>query len=178
MGLKITVMGGKQAGCIGLLSILATNCEVISVVAYDDNVEMAAKVLGIKVFKSIKEEGFFDAVKKSDLLFSVHGREIIPKEILYVPPLGCINVHPCLYKYKGPNPVQRLLDDKNTKASVGVHYMSEDVDSGKVILEEFVDVQGKSTVEEVYNVLYPYYIMSIIKAIKIIKSELNLENVK
>lgn len=121
---------------------------------------MVAEQLGIQVFKSINQKGFIDSVYKSDLFFSVHGREIVPEEMLAIPPLGCVNVHPCLYKYKGANPVQRMLDDDNSKASVAVHYMVEKVDAGEVILEEFVDVAG-TTVEEVYNELYPYYIKAI-----------------
>lgn len=30
---KVAFMGGKQAGCIGLLSMAVANCEVVSVVA-------------------------------------------------------------------------------------------------------------------------------------------------
>jgi methionyl-tRNA formyltransferase len=64
-----------------------------------------------------------------------------------------------------------LLKDKNPKASVGVHYMTERVDAGEVIIEEFVDVSGKETVVEVYNELYPYYAITLLKALKIISDE-------
>ena len=165
-------MGGKQAGCIGLLSLISLNCEVISVVAYDNNVEIIARELKIPVFSTVKNELFINNIKKSDLLFSVHGREIVPKEILDMPSLGCVNVHPCLYKYKGTKPIQRMLDDRNSKASIGIHYMVEDIDAGEVIIEEFVDTTGK-TVVEVYNELYPYYAKAIINAIKIIKEKSN-----
>lgn len=163
-------MGGQQAGCIGLLSLSAVNCEVISAVAYDDNVKMLAKELKIPVFSSIYDGKFINSIKKSDLLFSVHGREIVPKDILEIPSLGCVNLHPCLYKYKGTSPVQRMLDDKNPRASIGIHYMVEEIDTGEVILEEFVHTTGK-TVVEVYNELYPHYAMAIIKAIKIISPD-------
>jgi len=162
-------MGGQQAGCVGLLSLLAVDCDVVSAVAYDINVKMLAKELKIPVFSSIHEERFIDTVKEADLLFSVHGRQIVPKEILDIPLLQCVNVHPCLYKYKGANPIQRMLDDSNSKASIGIHYMVEDVDAGKLIIEEFIDATGR-TVLEVYNELYPHYAKTIIKAMRIIKS--------
>ena len=164
-------MGGQQAGCIGLLSLLAVDCDIISTVAYDNNVKMLAEELKIPTFSSIHEKQFLDSVKEADLLFSVHGRQIVPKKILDMPSLGCVNVHPCLYKYKGANPIQRMLNDNNSKASIGIHYMVEDVDSGELIIEEFIDTTGR-TVLEVYNELYPYYSKTIIKAIKIIKSSL------
>ena len=168
---KISFMGGKQAGCIGLLSLYAAKCHVIGVVAYDEFVEALSKKLNLPIFSSIHEDKFIDLVSKSDLLVSVHGREIVPPEILKRPLIGCINVHPCLYKYKGADPVGRLLMEKNTKASVGVHYMVEKVDVGEVIVEKFVDVSGKNTVGEVYNKLYPYYALAIIEAIDKIQNK-------
>jgi methionyl-tRNA formyltransferase len=164
-------MGGQQAGCIGLLSLLAVDCDIVSTVSYDNSVKMLAEELKIPTFSSIHEKQFLDSVKEADLLFSVHGRQIVPKKILDIPSLRCVNVHPCLYKYKGANPIQRMLDDNNTKASVGIHYMVEDIDEGKIIIEEFVDTTGR-TVLEVYNELYPHYAKTIIKAIEILKSSL------
>ena len=38
-------MGGRQAGCIGLLSLLASGCNVLAVVAYDDFVKALAEEL-------------------------------------------------------------------------------------------------------------------------------------
>jgi methionyl-tRNA formyltransferase len=164
-------MGGQQAGCIGLLSLLAVDCDVISVVAYDNKVKMLAEEFKIPTFSSIYEEQFLDSVKEADLLFSVHGKQIVPKTILNIPFLRCVNVHPCLYKYKGANPIQRMLDDNNSKASVGIHYMVENIDAGELIIEEFINITGK-TVIEVYNELYPYYSKTIIKAIKILESRI------
>jgi len=163
--MKISFMGGKQAGCIGLLSLYSVGCSLLAVVAYDEHVNALAKRLNLPTFSSIHDNKFIDLVKESDLLVSVHGREIVPIDILKIPAIGCINAHPCLYKYKGADPVGKLLKDNSTKASVGVHYMVEKVDAGEVIVEKFVDVSGKNTVVEVYNELYPYYALAILEAI-------------
>ena len=89
-------------------------------------------------------------------------------ELLAHTKYGGINVHPCLYGYKGANPVERLLKDGNTRASVGVHRMTAQVDEGEVLAEEFVDVTG-TTVDEVYNALYPAYATALIKALKVVE---------
>jgi len=162
---KVTFMGGRQAGCIGLLTLLSAKCEIIGAVAYDSAVKMIAEKLNLPIFSSIKEDKFIESLRTSDMLVSVHGREIVPPEWLEIPSKGCINVHPCLYRYRGANPIERLLRDGVTKASVGVHYMSDKIDSGEVIVEKFIDVSGKKTVEEIYNELYPYYILAILEAI-------------
>jgi methionyl-tRNA formyltransferase len=158
-------MGARQAGIIGLLTLLSKNINIISIVSYDMNLDIVADELRIKRYKSIKDKHFLSDLSNSDLLISVHGREIVTKDILFIPRKGCINVHPCLYKYKGANPVQRLIEDKNPLASVGVHFMTEKVDEGKVIVEEFVNLREVNTVEGIYNILYPYYSIALSKAI-------------
>jgi len=155
--MNVCFIGGKQAGCIGLLALIAKNCNIRCVVAYDDSVKEIAEKLKIMTYSTVKDKEFLKFLEKSDLLLDVHGREIIKKELLDMPRLGCINVHPCLYNYQGVNPVQRLLDDKNPKASVAAHYMVEKIDAGEVIIEEFIDVQGLNSIAEVYNKLYPFY---------------------
>jgi methionyl-tRNA formyltransferase len=170
--INICLMAGKQAGVIGLLTILTKSHKILSVVAYDELVKMVCEQYNIKIFDSIKDKGFLEYLKKSDLLVSVHGREIITKELLDLPRIGCINVHPCLYKYKGKDPIKRLLEDGENKASVGVHYMNETVDKGELIIEEFVNVKDLKDVVSIYNRLYPYYSIVLIKALEYINTNL------
>ena len=165
-------MGGKQAGCVGLLTLYAGGFNPIAVVAYDENVKQLAGTLSLPTFSSIRDSGFKELLSTSDILVSVHGREIVPDELLAIPRLGGINVHPCLFGYKGTNPVERFLKDGLLEASVGVHCMTATVDEGPVLVEEFVGVEGKETAEEVYNALYPYYSTALLKALAIMRGRL------
>lgn len=164
--MKIAYLGGKQAGCIGLLTVLASGNSVNVVIAYDNQVETLANVLNLPVFRSIKEPCLDDFLIHSHLLVCVHGREIVPQNRLF---MGGINVHPCLYRYKGAHPIERMLADGCTRASVGVHRMTEVIDNGETLIEDFVDVTGCNTVAEVYNTLYPYYSLVLLKALKLVK---------
>ena len=166
--MKTVFMGGKQAGCIGLLTLCATGNRPEAVVSYGDDLGVLAMTLGIPTWIRISVPQFQEALAEADLLVSVHGREIVSDDLLALPKYGGINVHPCLYRYKGANPVGRLLKDENIRASVGVHRMTAKVDEGEVLVEEFVDVGGKKTVEEVYNALYPYYATALIKALELV----------
>jgi methionyl-tRNA formyltransferase len=162
--MRAVFMGGRQAGCVGLLTALAFGCEIDALVAYDDQVMMVADLLGLTARPSISDTR--GALADADLLISVHGRELVPSRLLTLPRLGGINVHPCLYAYKGGDPIGRLLADGNTRASVGVHRMTDELDQGEVIVEEFVDVTGDRTVTEVYNRLYPHYASALYRALK------------
>ena len=171
MTINACFMGGKQAGVVGLLTVLAKKVNVLAIVTYDDSLSMISEEFKIPKFESINDKEFIRRLRKSDLLICVHGKEIIPKALIESPKIGSINVHPCLYKYKGSNPIERLLKDGEKRASVGVHWITERVDSGKVICEHFVDINECKTVEEVYNILYPFYALVLSKAIDEIKEK-------
>lgn len=167
--MRIIFYGGRQAGAICLLTLLAREEQVVLVIPQDEIVESIAKEMKLAVFKpksinSEESEQRLNALN-ADLLVCVHGRQIVKKNILGIPKKGCINAHPCLYKYKGADPIERLLADKETKASVGIHEMTEQVDGGKVIEEIFIDVSDCKTVVEVYNKLYPVYSMAVNRAL-------------
>ncbi len=171
---NIVYLGGKQVGCIGLLTVLALGYDVKAVVPYGLIVDNFAREYGLRTYKSVKCDEIYDIIRYCDLMVSVHSREIVPKELLELPQYGCINVHPCLSRYKGADPVQRFFADKGIMASVGVHYMIEAVDEGKVITEDFVDVSGAKSVEEIYNILYPYYSLALKRALGKIEANISV----
>lgn len=166
--LKVCFIGGKQAGIIGALTLLAAGHKIISAVSYSRELSAILAYLNVPLSPSVKDKFFSEALKRSDLLVSVHGREIVNTGLLILPKFGCINIHPYLYKYKGAKPVERAIKDKNFKASVGVHRMEKEVDKGRVLIEEFIDTESAKTVDEIYNKLYPHYSLTLLKALKIV----------
>lgn len=165
--MRIIFYGGRQAGMIQLLTLLALGHKVVCVIPVDETVEAAAKSLGLEIQKpkDINEDTFIDYLEtlKADLFVCCHGRQIIKPRILRM--IKAINTHPCLYKYKGIEPIRRLLEDKNTKASVAVHFMAEKVDEGEVIIENFKEITS-TTVDGAYNELYPLYSETLIRALQ------------
>lgn len=163
--LKICFIGGKQAGIVGALAILSNGNKILSAVSYSEDLAKILNIFKIPLYKSINDKRFITSLRKADILLSVHGREIIRENILKFPKYGAVNLHPYLYKYKGANPVERALKDREFKASVGAHVMEGRVDEGEVLFEEFINVAGSSSAEEVYNKLYPSYVKVILKVL-------------
>lgn len=161
-------MGGKQAGIIGALTALSEGNQILSAVSYSDDLTGILKTLDIPLYKSVKDKDFIKRLRRADLLLSVHGREIVKDDLLKLPKLGGINLHPYLYKYKGVNPVGKAFKDKEFKASVGGHIMRDKIDQGEVLVEEFVDVSGSNSIDEIYNKLYPYYSIIVLKALNML----------
>ena len=166
-------MAGNQAGIFGMLTAISTGCNVIAAVSYSPALTKILALLKIPSFKSVHAPRFIAKLELSDLLLSVHGREIVPQGSLDRPRKGAVNIHPYLHKYKGSDPVSRALKDKDFYASVGAHWMSAKVDEGRILAQQFMDVGQAKSVEEIYNRLYPLYIQVIVKALQIIKASRN-----
>ena len=67
-------------------------------------------------------------------MVAAYGR-ILPKDILDVPPLGCVNVHASLLpKYRGSAPINWAMLNGDAETGVSIMYMAEELDAGDVIL--------------------------------------------
>ena len=80
-----------------------------------------------------------------------------------------INIHPSLLpKYKGLNTHRRALANKDKFAGCTVHYVTEKLDSGKIIMQKKIKVTAKDSVASLAkkvlkqeHKLYPAAIMKI-----------------
>jgi len=72
-----------------------------------------------------------------DLFVSIAYGEYIPKEILEIPKLGTINLHPSLLpKYRGAAPVQRALMAGETETGITVAEVTQAWDAGDILAQE------------------------------------------
>jgi methionyl-tRNA formyltransferase len=71
-----------------------------------------------------------------DLLISVGWLKKVPGGILSIPRLGSVNLHGALLpKYRGRAPLCRALMNGESAVGVTVHYMTEEIDAGDIILQ-------------------------------------------
>ena len=162
--IKISFIGGRQVGAIALSACFDCGVELVSSVAYSQECKTILQDKQIDLFDSINDAGFISSMDSVDLLLSVHSKEIVGNDILSLPDLAAVNVHPYLYKYKGADPVGRAISDGESNASVGAHHMTEIVDAGPVIVEEFIELESVDNYESVYEELYPLY-YSVVKKV-------------
>jgi methionyl-tRNA formyltransferase len=82
-----------------------------------------------------------------DLLVSIACPQILHRDILNVPGKGVINLHGALLPdYRGLLPAFWVLANGETYTGATVHYMSERVDEGAMLLQERVPIRGDDTV--------------------------------
>jgi methionyl-tRNA formyltransferase len=78
--------------------------------------------------------------------------KILPKEILEIPKLGCINVHGSLLpKYRGAAPIQWAVLNGDKTTGVTTMYMDEGMDTGDMILKEELEIGENETTGELWG---------------------------
>ena len=153
--MKIVFYGRRNVGML-VLTYLVAKGHSVKVIS-DDVVAETAKIFNCPVVN-------FENMGEFDLFICCHGSKIIDKKYLIKGKF--INLHPCLYKYKGHSPIKRYIENKDESGSVECQWMIEEVDAGEVIHQEFFETPKVTTFAEFYNIALPYYLKAIDKALE------------
>jgi methionyl-tRNA formyltransferase len=91
---------------------------------------------------------------KPDIIVVAAFGQILPKDILELPPLGCINLHPSLLpKYRGAAPIQRAIINGEKQTGITVMFMDEGEDTGDIIIQKSVEIDIMDTAEDLLDKL-------------------------
>ncbi len=89
-----------------------------------------------------------------DLIVTAAYGKILPKTILDIPPLGCINVHGSLLpRYRGAAPVHWAVINGEKVTGVTTMYMDVGMDTGDMLLKKEVEITDDMTAGELYEIL-------------------------
>ena len=100
---------------------------------------------------SVNTEKFKKNVLKlnPDIIIVASWGEKIKKNIIDLPKLCTINVHPSLLpKYRGPNPYIETIRNFEKESGVTFHLMNENFDTGEILLQKKVSIYEEDTGKE------------------------------
>jgi methionyl-tRNA formyltransferase len=81
-----------------------------------------------------------------DVHVTVAYGKLIPRDVLEIPPLGSINLHPSLLpKYRGASPIASAILNGDTETGVSIMYQSMELDAGDLILQRRVAIAPDDT---------------------------------
>lgn len=160
--MKIIFMGTPDFSVGTLEALIAAGHEIVLAVTQPDKpkgrgkavqfppVKEAALAHGIEVFqpRRVREPECVEYLRKfeADIIVVVAFGQILPKEILNMPPFGCVNVHASLLpKYRGAAPIQWAVINGEKVFGVTTMRMDEGLDTGDMILQEKVVLDPKET---------------------------------
>ena len=167
--MKIVFMGTPDFAKESLEAVYNAKQEVLAVVTNPDRpkgrgmklvaspVKEFAIERDLKIYqpeKIKKNEEFIEEVKKlkPDVICVVAYGKILPKEILEIPRLGCVNVHGSLLpKYRGAAPIQWSVLNGDKTTGVTTMYMDIGMDTGDMILKEETEIGEDETTGELWE---------------------------
>ena len=106
--------------------------------------------LGIEVLqpeKIKKNNAFFETIQKAQpdvIVVAAYGK-ILPKSILELPPLGCINIHGSLLpRFRGAAPIQAAIIEGDSLTGITIMKMAEGLDTGDMLAKVSTPIDHKT----------------------------------
>jgi len=168
--MKIVFMGTPEFAVPSLQMLLSEGYNVAAVVSQPDRPKGRKRLLtptpvkevaienGIPVLQPMKlrsPESVDELAKlQPDLIVTAAYGQILPKAVLDLPRLGCINVHGSLLpEYRGGAPIQRSIMNGETVTGVTIMYMAEGLDTGDMISRVEVPITDEDTAGTMFEKL-------------------------
>ena len=165
--IRVVFMGTPEFA-VPILEGLIENYNVVGVVSQPDKEVGRKKILTKTPIKECAEkynilvlqpskirEDYKEVLKLNpDIIVTCAYGQIIPKEILDCPRLGCINVHASLLpKLRGGAPIHKAIIDGYEKTGITIMYMDEKMDNGDIISQSEIKITDDMTTEILHDKL-------------------------
>ena len=148
--MRIVFMGTPDFSVPALEALVKAGHEIAAVVTQPDKpkgrgkevqmtpVKLQALEYNIPVYQPVKvrEEGFVQLLKElaPEVVVVVAFGQILPKAVLEIPKLGCINIHASLLpRYRGAAPIQWCVIDGEKETGITTMMMDEGLDTGDML---------------------------------------------
>lgn len=168
--MNIVFMGTPEFAVPSLVALIENGYAVAAVVTQPDRpkgrkriltpppVKVEAEARGIPVMQPEKLRNPAAIAELShyapDLIVTAAYGQILPKAVLDMPRLGCINVHGSLLpKYRGAAPIQYAIMNGETETGVTLMYMEEGLDTGAMISAFRVPIEDEDDTGTLFDKL-------------------------
>jgi len=105
-------------------------------------------------FRSDETEAELAALQPDAVIVAAYGK-LLPKPILDLAPLGCLNIHPSLLpRHRGPSPVATTILDGDQVTGVTIMLLDEGMDTGPLIAQHEFFLKGSETTDGLTMALF------------------------
>ena len=165
------VFAGTPKFAVKSLSVLnQSEHEVVAVYCQPDRPKGRGKVLTaspVKIFSEennllvIQPEDFKDkqsqtqlALLNPDVMVVAAYGQILPKSILEIPKLGCLNIHASLLpRWRGAAPIERAILEDDRETGISIMKMNEGLDTGDILLDKKCTISNHETAQTLHDTL-------------------------
>lgn len=185
--MRIVFMGTPEFAAKALEALINDGQDIVLAVSQPDKpkgrgyhmeaseVKKLALAHGIEVItpNTLKDEAVVEKLKSAnaDLFIVAAYGKILPKAVLDIPPMGCINIHASLLPaLRGAAPINRAIMEGHTKGGITIMYMDEGLDTGDIILQEEMEIPSDMTAGEYHDKMAELGGKCIVKFIRLAES--------
>lgn len=184
--MRIVFMGTPVFAVPTLDALVAEGEEVVLAVTQPDRprgrgqqtlpppVKERASALGIPVFqpRRVREPEALETIRSCapDLIVVVAFGQILPKELLDLPPHGCINVHASLLpRYRGAAPINWCIIRGETETGITTMLMDVGLDTGDMLLRKRTAIGPDETAGELHDRLMILGAEAMVETLRLLK---------
>ena len=184
--MRLVYFGTPEFAASQLEAILAAGYEVVSVVTMPDKPAGRGKKIQFSDVKrtalehnlpllqpeKLKDPDFLKALEACHAdLFIVVAFRMLPAVVWKMPPLGTFNLHASLLpQYRGAAPINHAIINGETETGLTTFFLNEEIDKGRVILQEKVAIRPDETAGELHDELMLLGNQLVVETIKKIES--------
>ena len=159
--MRVLFIGTGDIGLPSLEWLLSTpKHEVVGVITQPDKpagrklvltppeVKVRALAAGLSVLQPPKIRHFVDELKvfDADVAIVVAYGQILPRSVLDVPRLACLNIHASLLpRHRGASPIQAAIREGAVETGVTIMFMDEGLDTGDILLMDAMPILPTDT---------------------------------
>ncbi len=162
---KKIILFGCQAISIDILRFLINqkDIEVSKVISYEvvsdisrgqESIISVARELGIQAEQPRKiTSNLVNEIRSinPDIIISAYYRKIFPKELIEIPRLGIVNIHPSLLPYyRGPVPTAWAILNNESEFGITIHKVDTGIDTGDILVQSKYEIDPDETGYELY----------------------------
>ena len=108
---------------------------------------------------------------RPDVMVVVAYGQILSREVLDVPHIGCLNLHASLLpRHRGASPIQSAMLAGEKETGITVMWMNEGLDTGDILLAEPLSISPTETAGELHDRLADLAAPCLLNALKMIAS--------
>ncbi|MBL0224391.1 MAG: methionyl-tRNA formyltransferase [Geobacteraceae bacterium] len=167
-GLRVIFMGTPEFACPTLQKLIDRGDRVVAVVTQPDRPkgrgqhvmsppvkELAARyALPVYQPHKVRDPDFIETLRNlaPDVIVVIAFGQILPKSLLDIPPLGCINVHASLLpRYRGAAPLNWCIINGETETGVTTMLMDVGLDTGPMLLKRSTPIDGDEDIVSLHD---------------------------
>jgi methionyl-tRNA formyltransferase len=166
--MRIVFIGTGEIGVPTLRALLNSEHEVVAVVTQPDKPvgreqrieppqikkEISKTRIPILQPARIKDQQAIEEIRglTPDVIVVVAYGQILPRDVLEIPHLACLNLHASLLpRWRGAAPIQAAIAAGDCETGITVMYMDEGLDTGEILLQRSVEILTNDTGESLHD---------------------------